>query len=103
MELIIGQNLAYNTDLPLAEQPKETQDFINNVAFDYQGANAAQSLWSGDDTPGKPIRYDVLVHEINTQGGAIIRTVVDWKYNYPYGSPSAFSGTCNLRLEVNNG
>ncbi|WP_299760868.1 hypothetical protein [uncultured Pontibacter sp.] len=103
MELHINNNLIYNSELLFTEQNAETQDYINAIAFSYNGANQDISVWKGDDTPGLPKRYDWLVHDISTQEGLVIRTTVECRYQHPYGTPAAFAGTHYLNLEVING
>lgn len=104
MKLTIHESLAFDSLIPLSEQTPEAQEHINNIAFDYRGANDSLSESEGDDTPGQPVRFTKLVHDIPTQEGPVIRTTVTWVYPNDYGTPAAFAAkSITIRAEVTNG
>jgi hypothetical protein len=94
---INNTDLVYNTALLFEEQDHDEQAYINNIAFDYNGANEALSDWQ-EESP-MPRRYSKLVHDISGDA-AIIRTSVTYHYNYPYGNPSMFACTQSFTIET---
>ncbi|MFC6999578.1 hypothetical protein [Rufibacter roseus] len=98
MKIQLTKTLVYDTELGLGEQEAAVQDYLNEIAFDYNNAVEAESVFEGTGEAGKPKRYSKLVHLVKGDT-ASIKTVVFWVYENEYGTKYAWSGTHSLYLE----